>query len=97
MQEYSGANILRKEIAEKLVLLNRIERATRNVGVENPPVEELTKEEMLALLNATAGDEEFYESEFEIYWCGFKCKLFYGAENHNNLTDTIEGAIEDEC
>lgn len=98
MQGYNGADVVRMEITKKLVLLNRIEAAMKNVSDDSNEiiVENITLKEMLELLNRTAGDEEFYDSEFEIIWCGFRCKLPYGAVNHNNITDTIEECIEEE-
>lgn len=92
----NGADLLRKEIKEKQILLERIERAIKKSGKENVKIIDISKKEMVELLNHTAGDEEFYDSDFEIVWCGFRCKLFYGAENHNAIVETIEAAIEEE-
>lgn len=90
---------IRKEIEKKQVLLSRIERAIKNVNKEDVKIKDISKKDMLELLNATAGDEEFYEGEFEIVWCGYRCKLGYCATSHNALTNTIDEYIaeEEEC
>lgn len=89
-------NNIQTEINKRKKLIKRIKKAAENVDSNNDNCVELTKEDMLELLKITAGNEDFYNSSFEIRWCGFKCKLWYGAENHNNITGSIESAIEEE-